>query len=317
MPHFRILLVEDFEPFRRFVRLALQARSDFKVVGEAVDGLEAVQKAKQLQPDLILMDIGLPKLNGIAAAEQIRILAPHAKVLFISLESSPTAVREAFHVGGYGYIHKMRAESDLLPAIEAALAGKQFVSSDLEFSVGTKARCRHEVQFYSDDMLVVESAAAFIAGALKADGAAIVLAAPSHQEGVLQKLNADGFDMEGAIRQGTYILLNAVELVSNIMVNGVPDTDRLSEILGGVIESSLVARKTAHSPLVLVGECAGILWAGGKTDASIRMEKKCNDLLETQTIDILCPYPLSGFQPMDDERGFQNICAEHTAVFSG
>src|SRR5207249_8022588 len=80
-PLFRILLVDDFEPFRRFVRMALRARPEFRIVGEAVDGLEAIQKAKELQPDLVLLDIGLPKLNGMAAAEQIRILAPDAKLL--------------------------------------------------------------------------------------------------------------------------------------------------------------------------------------------------------------------------------------------
>src|SRR4029077_3004261 len=105
-PLFHVLLVEDFEPFRRFLRLTLQARPEFKVVGEALDGFDAVQKARDLQPELILLDLGLPKLNGIAAAQQIRVLAPHAKLLFISLESSPAAVREAFRAGAQGYIHK-------------------------------------------------------------------------------------------------------------------------------------------------------------------------------------------------------------------
>ncbi len=74
LPPVRILLVEDFEPFRRFLRSALDQRAELKVVDEAVDGLEAVQKAKDLQPDLILIDIGLPKLNGMAAAKQIVLL---------------------------------------------------------------------------------------------------------------------------------------------------------------------------------------------------------------------------------------------------
>ena len=88
LPFCRILLVDDFEPFRRFVRMSLQARAEFRIVGEALDGMEAIQKAEDLQPDLILLDIGLPKLNGMVAAEQIRTLAPDAKLLFVSLESS-------------------------------------------------------------------------------------------------------------------------------------------------------------------------------------------------------------------------------------
>jgi DNA-binding NarL/FixJ family response regulator len=145
VPPFRILLVEDFEPFRRFVRLALQSRAEFEVVGEAVDGLDAVQRAKDLQPDLILLDIGLPKLNGMAAAEQIRIFAPDAKLLFVSMETSSAIVEEAFRLGAQGYITKVRAQADLIPGIDAVLAGKRFVSSDLEVSVGTKNDHRHDV----------------------------------------------------------------------------------------------------------------------------------------------------------------------------
>jgi CheY-like chemotaxis protein len=316
VPSFRILLVEDFEPFRRFVRLALRPREEFKVVGEALDGVEAVHKAQNLRPDLILLDIGLPKLNGIAAAEQIRILAPHAKLLFISLESSPAVVREAFRAGAQGYIHKLRAQVDLLPAIEAVLAGKQFVSSDLEFSESTKAHRRHEVQFYSDDMVFLESASRFVAGALKADGAAIVLATASHRESLVQTLKADVPDMDGAIQHGTYISLDAADVVSKIMLNGLPDHRRLFEILGSVIESSVKARKAEHSRVAIFGECVGLLCAEGKTNAAIEMEKRGNDLLETHSVDIMCAYPLSAFQREDDEPAFKSICAEHTAVFS-
>src|SRR5437588_914155 len=163
MASFRILLVEDFEPVRQFIRLALQSRAEFEVAGEALDGLEAVQKAKELQPDLILLDIGLPKLSGIAAAEQIRILAPDAKLLFISLESSSEIVQEAFRRGAHGYISKLYAHPELIPAIEAILARNQTWCSDLEVTSGTKAHARHDVQFYSDEMAFLDSAGRFVA----------------------------------------------------------------------------------------------------------------------------------------------------------
>ena len=128
----RILVVDDFLPYRQFVSSILQERPGWQVTGEASDGLEAVQRAEELQPDLILLDIGLPKLNGIEAAGRIRNLAPQSKILFVSQESSADVVEEALRLGARGYILKAYAQRDLLAAVEAVLEGKRFVSSGLD-----------------------------------------------------------------------------------------------------------------------------------------------------------------------------------------
>jgi len=124
-----VLVVEDSESFRRFVCTELWKRPDLQIVAEASDGLEAVQKAVELKPDLILMDISLPKLNGIEAARHIRKLAPESKIIFVSLESSADVVEEALSLGAWGYVVKARAAGELLTAVEAVLLGKTFVSS--------------------------------------------------------------------------------------------------------------------------------------------------------------------------------------------
>ena len=124
-----ILLVDDFEPWRCFVASTLKHKLHF--IREASDGLEAVQRAQELQPDLIVLDVGLPKLNGIEAARQIRKIAPQSKILFLTEIDSPDIAAEALSLGAKGYVVKSDAGSDLLAAVEAVLHGEQFLSARL------------------------------------------------------------------------------------------------------------------------------------------------------------------------------------------
>jgi DNA-binding NarL/FixJ family response regulator len=127
----RVLVVEDSEPFRRFICSTLGKRPELQIVGEVSDGLEAVHKVEELQPDLILLDIGLPTLNGIDAARRIRKVAPHSKILFVSQESSTDVAQEALDLGALGYVVKAHAGGELLVAVEAVRQGRRFVSAGL------------------------------------------------------------------------------------------------------------------------------------------------------------------------------------------
>jgi len=128
VPSVRILVVEDFEPWRRFISSMVEQEPQLRIICEVSDGLEAVQKAKELQPDLILLDIGLPKLNGIAAARQIRRFTPNSKILFLTQESSIAVMREALGIGA-GFVVKSDAGRELLSAMKAVMLGEQFLSS--------------------------------------------------------------------------------------------------------------------------------------------------------------------------------------------
>jgi len=127
----RVLVVEDYEPFRRFIRSTLGKRTELQVICEVSDGLEAVQKAEELQPDLILLDVGLPTLNGMAAARLIRELCLESKILFVSQESSTDVAQEALRLGALGYVVKAQAGIELLAAVEAVCQGRRFVSPGL------------------------------------------------------------------------------------------------------------------------------------------------------------------------------------------
>lgn len=126
-----ILVVDDYEPFRRFLHLKLQSRPELQIVSEASDGLQAVEKAEELQPDMILLDISLPKLNGIEAARQIRKSAPQSRIIFVSQESSPDLVQEALSLGTCGYVVKSKADRDLLASVDAALESSELLSGAL------------------------------------------------------------------------------------------------------------------------------------------------------------------------------------------
>jgi len=128
---FRVLVVEDHQPFRRFVCSTLEKRPELQIVCEVSDGLDAVRKVEELRPDLILLDVGLPSLNGIDVARQIRKLSPKSKILFVSQESSADVVQEAFSLGALGYVVKVHAGSELLAAVESVCQGRRFVSAGL------------------------------------------------------------------------------------------------------------------------------------------------------------------------------------------
>lgn len=335
-----VLIVDDYESFRRFLKLTLQSRNDIRVVAEASDGIEAVHKAKELQPDLILLDIGLPKINGLEAARRIRDFSPNSKILIVSQERSVDIVQEALRVGASGYVLKSGAASDLLPAVNAVLEGKRFVSSSLGAQLSgprhpqTGARLhsekvatltavqkvrsapQHEVGFYSDDRHFLDSVTPFIQAALTAGNAAIVVATESHREKLLMELQSSGLDIGAAIQQGRYIPLDAADTLSMFMVNGMPDPVRFLELLGDLIVTAGEAAEGANGRVSVFGECVNLLCQQGNAEAAIQMEKLGNKLTRIHAVDILCGYSLDSVEAGMEDHVFQQICAEHSAVCS-
>lgn len=306
-------------------------------MAEASDGIEAVHKAKELQPDLILLDIGLPQINGLEAARRIRNFSPNSKILIVSQERSVDIVQEALRVGASGYVLKSGAASDLLPAVNAVLEGKRFVSSSLGAQLSgprhpqTGARLhsekvatvtavqkvgsapQHEVGFYSDDRHFLDSVTPFIQAALTAGNAAIVVATESHREKLLMELQSSGLDIGAAIQQGRYIPLDAAETLSTFMVNGMPDPVRFLQLLGDLIVTAGAAAK-GPGRVSVFGECVNLLCQQGNPDAAIQMEKLGNKLTRIHAVDILCGYSLDSVEAGMEDHVFQQICAEHSAV---
>jgi two-component system, NarL family, response regulator NreC len=131
MMSIRVLLVEDHTLVRSGVRSLLEASNEVQVIGEAANGREAVDLSRQLSPELVLMDVAMPELNGIEAARQIRAAQPDVRVVMLSMHEDQQYVFESLKAGANGYVLKASAFQELLLAISTAMSGKNYISPAL------------------------------------------------------------------------------------------------------------------------------------------------------------------------------------------
>lgn len=314
----RVLVVDDYEPFRRFICSTLGKRPELQIVGEVSDGLEAVYRAEELQPDLIVLDIGLPTLNGIEAARRIRKLSPKSKILFVSQESSADVVQEALRLGALGYVVKVRAGGELVSAVEAVLEGRQFISGGLSSHIAVASDASrkseitpsHQVEFYADDSAFTIGFTSYIEAALRAGNAVIVVSTELHHESLLVRLQEGGVDTVAAIEQGRYLPLDVTDTLSTFMENDLPDPVRFFRVVADLIAKAARATSGKQSRVAICGESASILWEQGKADAAIQVERFCNQLTRQYEMDILCGFSLSSFCREEDKQIFHKICSE-------
>jgi DNA-binding NarL/FixJ family response regulator len=341
---YRILVVDDFGPWKTYLTAKLSENPTFQVVGLASYGLEAALKAAELRPDLTLMDISLPKLNGIEAARRIRTLSPDAKILFLSQDVDPDVVRAALGAGGLGYVVKSDAESELFQAMESVMLGTGFVSSQLrghDFTDFIDAKPavpgplnqsieptsallsqsrifdhRHEIAFYGDDASFLDRCTRFIGAGLAAGNAVIVTATPSDRNNLRRRLESEGHDVVEAIARGRYFALEPAEFLSTFMVNRLVDADRFAKAARSLIETALKAATGKHPRVSACGGSAPLLYAHGNATAAVQLEKLWDEITREYDVESLCGYPIEGFR--DDEMSpfYHQLCAEHSAVYS-
>lgn len=337
-------MVDDFVPWRSYVIAKLAENPALHIVGFASDGLEAVQKAAELQPDLILMDINLPNLSGIGAARRIRELSLKSKILFVSQNRDRDVVRAALDAGGSGYVVKSSAEGELLVAVEAVMSGEKFVSGQfasqdctrvwgaqppiqhrLDESIesagprspsdNTFGNC-HEVEFYRNDASFLDRCARFMGTAL-ANGDSVILAVTlSHANTLRQRLESEGCDVAEATERGRYLVLEPACVLSEFLVNDHPDSARFIKTVTNLFETALKAASGNDPRVAACGECSALLYAEGKAEAAVEIERLFDEFARAHDVDVLCGYPLEGFRSEEEHAIFQRICAAHSTVYA-
>jgi DNA-binding NarL/FixJ family response regulator len=314
----RVLIVDDYQPWRRHVRTVLHQRARWEIVGEGSNGIDAIEKALLLRPDLILLDVALPVVSGIHAAREILSLCPSARILFVSEHRSLDIVEAALETGARGYLVKSDAGAELLTAMRGVVTGKPFLSGELTGRVGEKTNRgyrlrRHDAGFYREETLLTREYARFVAAALRAGKSVIVAAVGSRRATLHRQLQVHGIDLDRAAQEGRYLPFDVADVLSSVMLDGRLVESRFWDATTSLIMRAANAAKGEHVRVAACGECAPTLWQQGATESAIQLERWWDEVSRIFNVDIFCGY--ASMPPRDDE-AFRRICATHSTVHS-
>lgn len=294
--HISVLVVDDHDAWRRVIRDVLDRLPNMRVVGETADGAEAVRLAHDLSPDLVLLDVGLPSMSGIEAAERIMARNRHARILFASNYSEWDIIDAALRTGARGYMLKTAAAQELQPAVTKIANGGWFIAParggrPIEAGLPRDARS-HRAVFYTDAAQQHDEYARFVADALAAGRAVLGCVDTDCRSQLQQRLHSMGVGLDAEVANGRFLALDIPELMSAFM-----EGDRVvdEKFYGAALPMLLGAARAASGPLPAIsafGDGASSLWRRGLLDAAIRVEQLWDEMAGVFNLEILCGYEI-------------------------
>lgn len=317
----RILVVDDHAAWTQHVSLQLSNDARYRVIGVAADGAGAIEMADRLMPDLVVLDVGLPSVNGIEVARRILGGAPESRILFLSETHMSEIAEAALATGAHGFVVKSDAGRDLRPAIAAILEGRPFVSARLASRLIEQRRRQafpglrhHDVLLAGDDTVLFDAYARFCEETLTAAGTAFVVATPSSRVAIEERMRAAGVDLDLATRQGRYVPMDVEQALASVMVDGWPDEARFLSVVSSLLAAGVAASGGVHPRVSICGEGAFEIWKTRGAEAAIRFEMLWDEFAVRSGMDVCCGYVLPQSGGSDDSDTVHRLCAAHSAT---
>jgi CheY-like chemotaxis protein len=305
-----VLLVDDHRGI--LDRVSALLADEFEVAGAASDGRQAIDTAGRVAPDLIVLDINMPGLDGFQTKRELDRAGSRAPVVFMSAAADDDHAIAAFRSGGRGFVEKTRLDRDLASALDLALRDRLFVPS-LTALFGLVDRDGHAMQLYADPTVFLDGLAAFLDLALRRGDATCVIGAGNIREGLEWRLRDAGWDVGGPSGVKHYLAMDTVDVLDRVMRNGFPDPDRVAEVASELDQYRRAVSLGAQSRLTLFGDVAASLIANAHPAAAIALESQWNSVTHGRAFFTLCGYSASCLDDCMPETWSQ-ACLEHRAV---
>jgi CheY-like chemotaxis protein len=315
-----VLIVDDQARFRRLLRSLIESQPEYRVCGEASDGMEAIQKVDQLHPDLVLMDINMPRMNGLEATRIIRRESPDCNVVIVSQNDARVTRDQARSADANGFVTKSDLIRDLLPEIgRVAMENISKLGETKESAAKGEPWCGlladaaprdHIVQLYQDQQFLNRAVCRFAAAAIANGEGVILVPTIAHWDAFRPRLESEGVDVKAAEKRGQLTIVDADNLLPSFMRDGMPDTPVFLGLAASVVSQ---ARGEGRYPKVRWwGEMVNILWERGDVAASMNLEDLFDQLADQEDIAIFCSFLMDNFNGDVHARMLPRLSENHS-----